>query len=956
VSGVCFTGSPATAAASDNDSFIVAYSQHYSSDAWTGEIMANRVDSGANLGIEFKVFHDEELGDQNPAVVQGAGQFLVAWEREHLNSSAWDVVGKLMGGLGPFDLTVSKIGTGSGTVISYPAGIDCGIDCTETHPLGATVRLEAANDLGSVFTGWGGDCVGSQVSVYISMDRDRVCTAKFKRTVFDLNVRPAGPGSGSISSRTGEITCGTDCSGIYNENASETLTATADLGSVFAGWSGDCSGTDPQVLLTMDAQKACTATFDPASFVLNVTVSGSGAVDSSPGGISCGSDCAEEYPAGTIVDLTPTAAAANAFNGWGGDADCADGTVELSANISCSATFIALPDLTVLSVNTVPASPSASVPVAVSISLRNDGGAAEPFWVDFYMDSVSAPAAGAPGDFFCDLPALAGGASTTCSGTVVYPASGAFSMWAAVDAPGAIAEGDETDNVLGPQAITVAAAPPLPGPDALPAPAPFTGCEATGISVDARIDDNGDNTPDNTATSLGTIEQFHTVASGSTLDVDVVTCLPAGKDLWNMLYSLEFDGTALNVTAQTHDDPAVNLIASAANSGVYDESEPAPDCEGGVSDGSCDPAAQHFVSVLDFGTAETGFVKGVAGRYTFEASSPGCFSLQLSNAVLVSLNGEAIDVQPRSAFIGVDIAGPQDCGGDLDRDGAPDETDACPLSAEDIDSFQDGDDCADPDNDGDGICDPGQIAESCSGFDFGQSSFFASGHHAGASHVNLAPQDCRNTPEDADAFRDRDGCPEPDNDNDSVLDASDQCPGNDAAAGPDSVLGPAEDQDHDGVLDAGEDLNGDGVLSTDDRFRTWEDLDGVLDADGCPDVAGQDSDRDGYKDDDEQQIGTRTGKPCGTDGWPSDIVGTGISFNKFNIVDLGSFVAPVRRLGTKPGDTNFNVRWDLKPGPLTPSGAHINIQDLAITVTGATGFPPMFATQKALGHTCPFPP
>jgi outer membrane protein OmpA-like peptidoglycan-associated protein len=42
---------------------------------------------------------------------------------------------------------------------------------------------------------------------------------------------------------------------------------------------------------------------------------------------------------------------------------------------------------------------------------------------------------------------------------------------------------------------------------------------------------------------------------------------------------------------------------------------------------------------------------------------------------------------------------------DLDHDGIPDEADACPLSPEDKDGFEDEDGCPEPDNDGDGIAD-----------------------------------------------------------------------------------------------------------------------------------------------------------------------------------------------------------------------------------------------------------
>jgi hypothetical protein len=64
----------------------------------------------------------------------------------------------------------------------------------------------------------------------------------------------------------------------------------------------------------------------------------------------------------------------------------------------------------------------------------------------------------------------------------------------------------------------------------------------------------------------------------------------------------------------------------------------------------------------------------------------------------------------------------------------------------------------------------------------------------------------------------------------------------------------------------------------------------------------------------------------------------------------------LRRLGTSPGDGRWNPRWDLKPGPLVPTGPHVTIQDIAVTVTGPTGYPPMLDGEKALNQTCPLAP
>ena len=54
-----------------------------------------------------------------------------------------------------------------------------------------------------------------------------------------------------------------------------TLTPSAGANSVFAGWSGACTGMGP-CQVTMDAAKSVTATFELAPRNLTVVVSGSG--------------------------------------------------------------------------------------------------------------------------------------------------------------------------------------------------------------------------------------------------------------------------------------------------------------------------------------------------------------------------------------------------------------------------------------------------------------------------------------------------------------------------------------------------------------------------------------------------------------------------------------------------------------------------------------------------------
>jgi len=58
-------------------------------------------------------------------------------------------------------LTVNKSGSGNGTVMSSPAGINCGADCSQSYEQGTVVTLTATPNGNSNFTGWSGPCSGT---------------------------------------------------------------------------------------------------------------------------------------------------------------------------------------------------------------------------------------------------------------------------------------------------------------------------------------------------------------------------------------------------------------------------------------------------------------------------------------------------------------------------------------------------------------------------------------------------------------------------------------------------------------------------------------------------------------------------------------------------------------------------------------------------------------------------
>lgn len=72
---------------------------------------------------------------------------------------------ELPGGPTPVTLSVTRDGSGAGTVASQPAGIACGTACSAEYPAGTSVTLSAAAASGSAFAGWGGACAGTTANV-----------------------------------------------------------------------------------------------------------------------------------------------------------------------------------------------------------------------------------------------------------------------------------------------------------------------------------------------------------------------------------------------------------------------------------------------------------------------------------------------------------------------------------------------------------------------------------------------------------------------------------------------------------------------------------------------------------------------------------------------------------------------------------------------------------------------
>ena len=226
-----------------------------------------------------------------------------------------------------YTLSVSRQGTGSGTVTSTPSGINCGSTCSASYAAGTSVTLTAQPTSGSNFTGWSGACTGTS-SCTVSMDSARSVTASFTAAATPrlVTLTKSGAGTGSVTSSPSGLSCTAYClsaSVSFPSTSAVTLTATASSGSTFAGWGGACSGTSSCTIDAGTSTATVTANYQlttAQSYTLSVVRqgAGSGTVTSIPAGIECGSTCSASFVAGTFVTLSTQPASGSTFAGWGG--------------------------------------------------------------------------------------------------------------------------------------------------------------------------------------------------------------------------------------------------------------------------------------------------------------------------------------------------------------------------------------------------------------------------------------------------------------------------------------------------------------------------------------------------------------------------------------------------------------------------------------------------------------
>jgi hypothetical protein len=213
------------------------------------------------------------------------------------------------------EYTLAVHTVGSGSVITQPV--------KPVYHYGDVITFTAVPVTGWTFVAWSGDLTGADATATRTITGDTTVTATFIPDEYPLRVDTVGNGS---------VTTDPHQAG-YHYGDVVTLTATADSGWAFAGWSGDLSGSANPETITITGDTDVTATFSRDEYTLMANVAGNGRVTVDPDQVT--------YHYGDMVTLTAIADPEWTFIGWSGDLWGTDNpyAITITGNTTTTATF-----------------------------------------------------------------------------------------------------------------------------------------------------------------------------------------------------------------------------------------------------------------------------------------------------------------------------------------------------------------------------------------------------------------------------------------------------------------------------------------------------------------------------------------------------------------------------------------------------------------------------------------
>ena len=225
---------------------------------------------------------------------------------------------------------------------------------------GTWVKLTAEPEYGWEFVEWQGGASGSDLEIEVEIDGPVEITAVFERVDFEVTVHVEG--QGNVNKEVVQAKS-TD----YPFETQLQLTAEAEYGWTFAGWSGDASGSDNVIIIDVDEDLEITATFKRLDFGLTVHTQGQGNVSQ-----EVVQSKSTDYAFESLVQLTAVPANGWKFSEWSGDASGSDTKIiiEIDKDKEITATFYTTPTISTTDVNNITQTSARS-----GGNISNNGGA-----------------------------------------------------------------------------------------------------------------------------------------------------------------------------------------------------------------------------------------------------------------------------------------------------------------------------------------------------------------------------------------------------------------------------------------------------------------------------------------------------------------------------------------------------------------------------------------------------
>jgi chitodextrinase len=257
-------------------------------------------------------------------------------------------------------LTLTKSGTGAGTVSSSQPGINnCAATCSASFAPGTSITLTATAATGSTFDRFSNGCTSTTTTCTFTLTANSTVTATFN----DIQP-PAAPTkltataasqtqinlSWSASTDNIKVTgywierCqGTNCTNFARINTT-LVTATSYINTGLApstNYSYRVQAADAEGNLSGYSDIAGAMTLANPLLTIDKRGTGAGTITSSSGGIDCGNTCSASFAPGISVTLTATAATGSTFDGFSNGCTSLETTCTftITANTSVTATF-----------------------------------------------------------------------------------------------------------------------------------------------------------------------------------------------------------------------------------------------------------------------------------------------------------------------------------------------------------------------------------------------------------------------------------------------------------------------------------------------------------------------------------------------------------------------------------------------------------------------------------------